>query len=362
MRHLARLVAVCGFIALLISFGCETAPSGSDAETVVKESAPKIMKSQLRCTYKVGDVEKVRWTDESEYKVWVQMEGQEPGKPKYRDMQKEIVMNTQVESVEEDGTAIINVVWEQVNMSIKYPTPKDKTAKRSYFSDAKTTRSDWPGEPELAGVSYKIKMAPDTTIKEVMGLDELRKKLNISNSDSGVAALLQEDRIKMYHQRDFILHCPAEFTNQNKQGLPGTYEKNIEVPDEMIKAQAIKMVYQVEPVLTTDSGRMIKVVGKGTPLYVLPEGMSNPPQPDRFDKNMIKSMSNMDELTVTVEGDYNLTTGTVTRDLKDIKCTLIILEKNINFGDEAPNTPQKQAGDNEMFTTVVLKTLYEVIE
>jgi len=203
MKTWLKLMVLTVTGAMIISYGCDTAPSAKtkDKKTVQPAAQEQVAKpaaqeqvakpavtqkeSALRCRYTVGSVERARFANSSQNKVWVEMPDKEPSEPQSNETQREIVLRSEVEKVQEDGSAIIKVTIEQAKVSETVITKETKqTAKdaektlkdtkrtNTYSSDAEGTKSTWRNQPKLAGASYKIEIAPDTTVKEIMGLEE----------------------------------------------------------------------------------------------------------------------------------------------------------------------------------------------
>jgi len=354
---------VMSFSLVLMSaffVGCTSTPP--EKAPAPKDKGPKAVPTDLRCRFKAGQVERVRYTSTKMNKVWVEMPNKEPSQTGMNETNKEIVLRTEVLKVDSDGSALVNVTIEQVRLDTMSDVNKKKRKSEYYSGNKKTTTStNWSGEPKLAGASYKIKINPDTSVQKIMGLADLMKKLKIKEEDNKVVnILITEQAIKQYHERDFVRFSPAEVTgaSKNKTALPKQYEKDVPIPDDMIKAKALKKKYTVGAVESKDAQKMVTIKATGEPLHVLPEGMEEPTNPQDMGKNLIKQMSNIHELKINDVGQFDLTTGTVKSEKENLKCTLIILDKDIA---PAKNQKQKDSG-GAMFTEITMNSDFEVLK
>jgi hypothetical protein len=300
----------------------------------------------LRCAYQVGDVEKVRYTGERLYKSWLEMPGKDPQDVGTNRTQEELVMVREVQSVEPDGSAMMKVTLESVRIEL---SGKDESSAKKYLSSAEGTTS-WGDEPALAGMSYTIHIAPDTRVLEVKGLAELRQKAGIKDSDSGVIArMLDEERIKRYHERDFVIYSPK--TLDVKKGYDS---EMLPLPDVMIKATAIKKHYE-----GTVEGDQIHVSGRGEAVQGTVEGFEEP-KINQFGQAIIKQQSDMQKLDITDDGIFSISQGKVLKDNKDVACSLVLLEENLFGGQAGANAKDKKEW-GVMYTDVQLKSNFEVI-
>jgi len=160
INHVVKL-AVLGMILLIIG-GC-----AGDA---------------MQAKYQVGQTEQVRFVSEESYNNWVEMPDEPPTEKNGRVIKKNIEMTREIESVNANGSAIMKVTLNKVDLSI-HTYRQQKENLYNYVSTSKETKSDRNSDPKLAGASYKIKIAPDTTVQEIIGLDQLRKSLGIEEDD-----------------------------------------------------------------------------------------------------------------------------------------------------------------------------------
>ncbi|MCK5271468.1 MAG: hypothetical protein KAJ52_02785 [Sedimentisphaerales bacterium] len=360
-NNLKKTVLFVAGAALICFVSQSVARADNNKKTDSKKM--KTVPTSLCCQYKVGKEHTVRFTSNKLNKVWVEMPKKKPTLTGQNETQHEIVLRTKVESVDKDGSAILNVTIEQIKFTMTSDVRKKKS-KNEYYSDAKknTSTSSWPNEPKLHGASYKIKIAPDTTVKEVIGIDKLYKKIGVDKDDRRIViGLINEEKIKRYHERDFLRYCPGRVASSKGEAfaLPTAYEGKLPIPDAMIKAKAIKKTFKVHKVQKEKKAHLVKVVGTAEPLYVLPEGIEEPPALNDFGKTMIKRMSDMNELKITDEALFDLSAGVVRSEKTSVECTLIILEENIGMGQ---GKNKKKGAGGAMFTMVKIDNTYELVK
>ncbi len=300
----------------------------------------------LRCAYQIGDTQTITFSTVTEYQTWVKMPDKDPTDPDKRQTIKDLTLDRTVESVDGDGNAIMNVTFKSVKLVIDTNVRNDPKHKE-YSNDGDKFLSDWPKEPKLVGKSYKIKIAPDTSVLEVIGLNELtqalRQEIKLKDGDefSGVvSSLIDENEIKSVHEREFMKFAPAKIA----MGKP--YVKVIPIPDSMIKAQAIRKIFT-----PTASGDMIEVVSTIEPLYQLPEGMEEPEEPNNFGQALIKDKSDMQELEIVNTGKLDAVTRKQLSETIKLNCVLILDGDKLGFGNQNAKDKPKGAG-GEMFTTI----------
>gem|GEM_PF-1134164 len=395
MKTWLKLMVLTVTGAMIISYGCDTAPSAKtkDKKTVQPAAQEQVAKpaaqeqvakpavtqkeSALRCRYTVGSVERARFANSSQNKVWVEMPDKEPSEPQSNETQREIVLRSEVEKVQEDGSAIIKVTIEQAKVSETVITKETKqTAKdaektlkdtkrtNTYSSDAEGTKSTWRNQPKLAGASYKIEIAPDTTVKEIMGLDELRQKLEIGEDDTGKAvSLISEESIKSYHEREFVRYSPDRFTPQQgyDHPLPKNYEKNLPVSNAIIKAKAIKKIYSAQEPQKKNNSQTVTITCQGEPLHLLPEGITEPQLSGSFFLIVTKEKSDMQGFKIAGRGDFDLTTRQVIEDSSETECTLVLDGAKIGFGEQ-PGKKIEPGSAGFMFTQFNSQSKYELLK
>jgi len=306
----------------------------------------------LRYKYTAGDAEKVRFTAFSENKVWVEMPNKQPTKPQMNVRLIEVVMQREVESVEPGGSAIVKVTLEEVKISVKVDVSK-KQSERVYHSTAAGTQSDFPEDAQLAGASYRIKIAADTTVEEILDIDQLKKDLGINAANMGVVGnIIGTDSIKRMHQQDFVMQSPAT-VNAGQ-----VYASNVSLPHPMIKAQAVKKIFTVDEKISENAAGQVKVAVAGDALYVLPEGIEAPGELNDFGQIMIKDKSDMQEFAINGVGLFDA--GKVRQSNTAIDCLLVLDGDKLGFGGKQNQDTKGKAGF--MFTSVNLAETFEVME
>jgi len=297
-----------------------------------------------KVNYVVGDTETVRVVKTNWHKSWVDM----PNKPKQQINQKkritEIMYTTKVDSVDEDGSALLTVTFGDVMASVVVDTTSKKETNTYTSNKDKTkTTANWPTEPKLSGESFQLKVASNSEILEMITLDALRKKLKVTKKTGIVSGILSEKSIKKMHEHRHLID-----DIENGQVV------TVVVPDAMIKeAKAIERTYNVandgETVLTSYSGEAV---------YVLPEGWAKPPKPSHPGLGMIVAMSEIDTLEINGEASYNISRGRVDKDNQSVKCVLLLLSKDLS----AQFNKGKKSDGGEMYTVSELSYTFEVIK
>ena len=297
----------------------------------------------MQTKYQVGQTETVRFVSEDSYNNWVEMPDEAPTEKNGRVIKKNIEMTREIESVNPDGSAIMKVTLNKVDLSMRtYRQQKENLY--NYVSTTEATKSDRNGDPKLAGASYKIKIAPDTTVQEIIGLDPLLKKLGIDKDDEAmVPQILSPETIKLLHERDFVKSAVQ----------PGqTVTALIPVPNVMIKAQAVEQTFTAK-----SGGNLITVNITGRPIHTLPEGWDVPAQPGDVGRTIVKQASDMQEFKYQGQGKINTADGKVLSEQMDLSCTLILLEEKIFKGQ----SKKKKDKWGEMFTIVESKQTFEAL-
>lgn len=366
---LARHMMILGIALLILTpGGCEK-PSDSIATSsrVVErdtsaqmQPAPSTGASALRCRFTVGHDETVRLRTSHLYRSWLEMPGKEPSQVSSSLTEQEFITRRQVESVAPDGSATIKVAIQSVK-SVLSKDVSDKKTTHKYISTPDKTSSTGAAQPALSGATFKIIMAPDTTVTAIMGLDQLRENLEIS-ADSGRIAgrFLDEQRIKDRHQRRFLQHSPSDVpaAGASTYSLPDTYGKLVEIPDPMIKALAVKNTYHVGPVTRQDGADVVSVTLTGQAKHSVPEDFPPAPKVTRFEAVLIQNNSDMQKLDITGNAVFDLTSGQVRSDTTSGDCLLVLLEENL-FGG-VPEARKRTTG-GKMFTEIKLSQEFTVL-
>ncbi len=317
--------------------------------------------TNLRCKYQPGAVQTVRYTNQWQYKNWVEMPKKKPSVPSTKSSKIELVLQKQVQSVAPDGTALIKVTVKKALVTMHSDVRGKKTS-LEYISDATHTKTDWPGEPALAGKSYFIKIAPDTTVKSIIGTNKLEKQMGLIDSKGNVAggvvaSLLSDEKIRERNELGFVLKAPESVN-------PGTTYVQYtplpaDMPGVMIKAKAIKNIFTVDGITNQDGKKIVNVSIKEEPLEALPEGISSTPKPNNFGQLMIKQNSTMNNFSATGKALFDLTNNTVLSSTRTTKCLLLLNGDNLGFGNKKKHT---KGSGGEMFTEISMQTEYKVIK
>jgi hypothetical protein len=275
----------------------------------------------LRCKYQLGQTDRIKITLTQFYKNWVEMPDRPNENGRSRETRDEIVLRRHVDEVKPDGSAVMTVTMEQVQHVVEVIFP-DKHTTQSYLSTADKTESSWPDEAMLGGRTYRVLIGPDTTVRQFLDRDELLRKLGLGSGDRGVAAtLVSENFLKACHERDFVQYGGA---------AGGTTSHDFSLPNEMIKAQAIRKTYATGPV-QANGHQTLAVAVTGAPLHELPQGLATPMPPNDSIQRIIKDASDMEEFVWTGQGVLDVTAGTVQKEEQQFRILLILQGENVPF-------------------------------
>ncbi|MBN2211585.1 MAG: hypothetical protein JW709_09340 [Sedimentisphaerales bacterium] len=311
-RSMAVWVVVLAGLA--VSMGCQSAPV---------------------CKYHVGDVDTVSYTQKSVYKNWVEMPGKDKDQVRMRTTEYTVVLRREVESVGIDGSAVMNATFEQVKFDLNIDFP-DKDTHEYYLSTPDKTESSRGGEAMLGGRSFKVRVAPDTTVLEIMGRDALLEQLGLSDKSTGTAMFfVSEEQLKKYLERDLIQNAPGMSSRKVMQPIP----------DSMVKAKAVEMTYKTAPAI----GDVVTIQATGEAIFVVPKGMTEPEPPAVFGQKLIFDNSDMQEFALEGSARFDLAAGKVLEENKSMRCMLVLLEENL-FGGKGKEKP---GGGGVMFTEIL---------
>lgn len=306
----------------------------------------------LRVKFEVGAKTRARAQRLQFYKTWVEMPRKDDTQTHSRETKDDVLFETTVEKINDDGTAIVRVeiIEAKVTLHIDFP---QKDTKRHYVSTAEKTDTNWIEEPAVAGSVYRLRVAPDTTVEEILGLKGLRRSLGMADDgDTAVAVrrLLDEDQIRERHERQFVQFGagPGREKNRTTQVFP--------VTETMVKAKAIKKTFTTEP---GGEGGIVTVRSTGEAIYSLPRGFEEPPEPSQFGQAMIKDKSDMQDFSVEGTGRFDSATGQVTSEELSLKATLVLLGENV-FQTPERETPKGDQG--AMYTEITRTRSYTVVE
>ena len=302
--------------------------------------------------FKSGSKDKIRYKKDTLNRVWVEMQGKEPSETGRRTTALEYVISREVESVDDQGTATIKLTFDEVKLTLESNVQK-KNKENSYISTPAKTSSTWKGEPGVAGQSVTVKVGKNGSILEFVDHAQLLEKLRVSKDDnSRVSYLIGEDSIRNIIERPFIKSC------EGGKVLPSGWDAYQEIPDAMLNAKAMRMLYVPDNFHAGD--KVLNVKTAIEPLYTVPDGMPEPPAAGDPFKMILKQNSDLQEPKVVSEAAFDIETGKVTKDMIDVEY-LMILDGNQLFPEQ--RTGQKKDVDaGMMYTLIKITEDYEVIE
>ncbi len=324
MKQLSNVILLLLVVAVLVTMGCE---SGIKTD-------------------------RVRFVKLDRFNSWVDMPGRPPDGQSNRDLVEEVVFTREVESRNSDGSVVIKVTFESVKVTDKRLVQGEQY-ELTYDSTAEKTVSTEKNEPPLAGVSYQILMAPDTTVKAIMGVDQLRQELGFQEGVVTMASRFLEDKyIRLCNEREFM---------QSGVQAGGTITRQFPVRHVMNKAQALEKTFRAQKTKTPQGRTGLAVQMTGQAIYVLPSGWPQPPPPPDPYREQIKAMSDMQDPVISGESLYDLKTKQVLHDYNKIKCVLIITEDKISqqLGKEVAQEQKGSGG--QMFTEIELEHRFETL-
>lgn len=327
-RSYSFMKVACGILGLFLIGGCSTVNP-----------------------YQVGDVERIRFTYQEDHWQWLEMPNLSPRGKDGRVTKKEIVIRQEVESIDEKDKSIrMKVTLEKVDIS-KRTVLKESETLKYYRSDEGKSESSFPNAPKLVGASYTVRIAPDTTVLEVIGLDDLKKKLKIRDEKfSPVQWVLTPEFLRQLHERE----CMQSGVKPGK-----TVTKLTPVPHVMIKAQAIDTTYTADRGRKENDARWVTVTSAGKAVHSLPQGWDEPPDPPDG-RILIKDAYNMQELEVTGKGVWDASSGRVQTEQKNIVCLLVYLGSKMEA--QKPKHLQRKGKDaGELLVEITVNQNVEVL-
>jgi hypothetical protein len=353
MKKLIGFLAAFGMVCFLLS--CESSrPAGAASAKQSSEPSQAGQKASpgktitMRCRYQPGQSETVHYNNEHMYKSWIEDSKQPPSQTSQRVTRISQVLRREVESVEADGSAIMKITIQEAQIVLNVDTPRQKK-QENYRSTSEGTNSTWEKPPVLAGVSYHIKIAPDTAVKEIPDLEQARKNLDITDSSpSPVAVLLSEEGIRKVHQRDFVMASPPEV----QKGL--SYDFLTPIPDRMIKAPAVKKTFHVEAIDSAQDIATVQVTGEAA--VTAPKDFPPAPKPTDMPQVMIKNSSDMQELKITGQGQFDFKKERVVSEKGTVNCLLALFEESLMEKKKS----EKKEGYGVMFTQISIEQSFEV--
>ncbi len=319
----------------------------SEPEVIIEDPVAII------CTkYTAGEKDKIRYSKNTLNRVWVEMQGKEPSETGRRTTELEYIISREVQDVDGQGTATIKLTFDEVKLTLASNVQK-KTKENSYISTPEKTTSTWKGEPGVAGKSVTVKVGKDGTIHELLDHDKLLEELHVTVDDnSRVSYLIGEESVRNIIERPFIKAC------EGGQVLPSGWDAYQEIPDAMLNAKAMRMIYV--PDNFTEGDNILNVKTSIEPLYTVPEGMPEPPAAGDPFKMILKQNSDLQEPKVISEAVFDIEKGQVLKDLLDVEY-LMILDGNQLFPEQRTGK-KKDVDAGMMYTLIKINEEYEVIE
>ena len=335
LAQIAKLSAQTGEVAV------------SEPEKAVEEPIAIISNK-----FTAGDKDKIRYTKNTLNRVWVEMKDKDPSETGRRTTELEYVISREVQDVDAQGTATVKLTFDEVKLTLESNVQK-KNKTNSYSSTVDKTNTTWKGEPAVAGKSVTVKIGKCGSILEFVDHDQLLNDLHVAEDDnSRVGYLIGQESIKNIIERPFITSC------QDGKVLPSGWDSFQEIPDAMLNAKAMRMIYVPDNFASGDS--VLKVSTKVEPLYTTPEGMEEPPAAGDPFKMILKQNSDLQEPEVVSEAVFDIDEGKVTKDMTDIKY-LMVLDGNKLFPEQRTNK-NKDVDAGMMYTLIKITEDYEVIE
>ncbi len=313
---------------------------------------------EFRCKYKPGDRDKIRYTSVRTYKNWIEMEDKKPQGMSSRKTTETLVLNREIVSVEPDGSALMKVSIEQAEVQLDLDTPNEEKIQHYYRSGPAGLDTTWAAMPPMRDVEYTLKIAPNTKILDIQGLSGVREKYFSGDKESLVSELLSDSMIRRVHQRDFLQNAPARV----QQGQ--TYEWTVEIPDSMVKAEAIRRTFTVDSIQSDKTGSIVTVRSISEPLMVRPEGFPPAPAPHDFGA-LLKETSDMQEFKYDGNDAFDTAKGCAVKEQINMYCYLMMLEETFFLGMEKyGKSPEDAAAPNTnaMLTEVTFESRYERLE
>ena len=297
-------------------------------------------------------IERAHFVKLDRFNSWVEMPGKPPAGRSTRDLTEEVVFTREVESTNSDGSKVIKVTFESVKVT-DVRLVQGEQYELTYHSTVEKTVSTEKNEPPLAGVSYRIVMAPDTTVKQIMGVDQLRQELGFQEGVVTMASRFLDDKyIRLCNEREFMQSGVLTAAETSKQ-FPVRHVMN--------KAQALEKTFRAQETTTPQGHPGLAVQMAGQAIYVLPAGWFPPPSPPDPYREQIKAMSDMQDPVISGESLYDLKTEKVLYDNNKIKCVLIITEDKISQQVGKELTEEQKGSGGQMFTEIELEHRFETL-
>ena len=302
-------------------------------------------------SYKVeqGYSDTIKYSKETNNRVWVEMKGEEPSETGSKNILLEYEISREVESVNDDGSMLVKLTFDKVSLKMKNVSSK-KEKENYYMSEKGNTKSTWKNEPAVAGKTVSAIVKPDSSV-EFVDLDKLRSELKLSDEDnSTVSALIGEDDLKSVLEHAFLINCP-------KMNLSAkSWDSLEEIPDSMLNTKALRMIYTPD-VVSGDKATFKTAI---EPLYVLPEGMEEPPAAGDPFRQILKQNSDLQEPVVESEAVLDLATGLVTKDMLNVTY-LMVVDGNKLFPEQQKKS-NKNVDAGMMYIEIKIDENYEIVK
>ncbi|MCP4708517.1 MAG: hypothetical protein GY869_07835 [Planctomycetes bacterium] len=283
-------------------------------------------------SYQPEQIEIVEITQQEILSNWVEAPQQAVTGRSFREKNVRVVLRREVEGIALDGTIVMKVTIEEVEIVDEREAGDNKNWYR-YVSNTTGTESSVDGEPQLSGTVYRVAMDTNTTIKQIVGLDQVWNRLGVEkDAAGGYRLLLDEDFIRTCHERGFVQAGAREGQ---------TIKRLAPVRNELVatKVKAWEKAYRLDKLMAAPQEEFFKVSMRGDPVTVLPTGWAEP-------KTVAlpwMQMSELKEALITGESIFDQKNMRVLQDTESMKFQLELSEEKI--GAEQ-NTGQK------MITTV----------
>ncbi len=341
-----------GTLAFLVLAGCQndhsTATSPAEPTKSTKMATPEKMSAAIHCVFEKGQTETVHYTRERSYKTWVEMGGTEPQVPGSRKTTLDILCTRHVDEVMPDGAAVMSVTLNEAKWDLQIDTTNKKTTQH-YVSTADTHSSDWPGQPSVAGATYQIVIGPDSVVREIRGVDQIKQNYKLGDTPGVASELFTDQTIRQLNERTFVKEL------HDKSVPPNGLEVLSPNPEATIKAKAIRRHYTIMPL-----DGVVTVMTSGEPAYTAPDDF---PQPDRENiPPFIIELSDLDKLNFV--GSARMSNkGQVLADKLEVDCVLTLNgEKISSMSGSKANAGGKEKDQGFMYTQTTLKEDFEVVK
>lgn len=290
--------------------------------------------------YEPGQIEVVAFTQQETISNWVEAPQEAVAGRSFQEQNVRVVLQREVEGVALDGTIILKVTIEEVEIVDERQAGDSKNWYR-YVSNATVTESSVEGEPPLAGIDYRVAMAANTTVKQIVGLDQVWNRLGVEKEAAGgYGLILDEDFIRTCHERGFVQAGVREGQ---------TVKRLAPVRNELVaaKVKAWEKVYRLNKIMAVSQESYLKANMQGDPVTILPAGWT---EPKTIDLPWVQK-GDIKEAMITGESLFDKENRRVLLDEESMRFQLELSAENMGAGQ---NTGQK------MMTTVNMNNKFEL--